>query len=139
MVSNVGFVMIGQDAKTKTFWVHERENNDGKPGKVGLMADGSGDVRPTINAYVKNGYAPERIIYNGQPVTDVFTKTTDNEGNVVFKGSQKGIMQKGGNPFDGKYRHEQLLDRIACKTSSRGKSHGGRISCRRLPRPERHS
>ena len=99
MISNANFVVIGQDPSTKDFWLHEREDNNGKPGKIGLMADGKGDVRPTINAYVSKGYAPERIIYNGQPVTDVFTKTTDEEGNVAFKGANKGKVEKGNSPF----------------------------------------
>ena len=92
------FVIIGQDPFTKDFWYHHRANNDGKPGKVDLMGDGSGDVRPMINNYVNKGYAPERIIYNGQPVTDVFTKTTDEKGNITFKGADKGILKKTGNP-----------------------------------------
>ena len=90
MVSNVGYVMIGQDPRTKDFWIQEREDNNGMPGKVNLLADGMGDVRPSINGYVKKGYDPEKIIYNGQPVTDVFTKTTDENGDVVFKGNRKG-------------------------------------------------
>ncbi len=93
MVANVGYVMIGQDPLTKDFWIQQREDNDGKPGKVNLFADGSGDVRPSINNYVRNGYDPEKIIYNGQPVTDVFTKTTDENGDIVFKGRKKGKVE----------------------------------------------
>lgn len=96
--SNVGFVVIGQDPKSKAFWIHEREDDNGKPGEIKCFVDGKGDVRPTVNAYVKEGIAPERIIYNGQPVTDVFTKTTDEEGNIAFKGADKGILKKTGNP-----------------------------------------
>lgn len=89
-VSNSGFIIIGQDPKTKDFFVHERENKNGQPGKInGKMIDGRGDVRPTINEYVKDGFDPKKIIINGQPVTDVFTKTTDANGNVAFKGKNK--------------------------------------------------
>ena len=84
--NNTSFVIIGQDPKSNAFWIHERENKDGKPGKIGLMADGKGDVRPTINSYVSKGYDPSHIIYNGQPVTDVFIKTTNEKGEVAFKG-----------------------------------------------------
>ena len=88
-VSNTGFVFIGQHNYTDDFWAHEREDNNGKPGKVNKMIDGSGDVRPLVNDYVQKGYDPSKIILNGQPVTDVFTKTTDENGNVAFKGVQK--------------------------------------------------
>ena len=89
MVSNNGFVVIGQDPYSKDFWYHQHKCEEGKPCNVELMGDGNGDVRPLINSYVKKGYDPEKIIYNGQPVTDVFTKTTDENGNVAFKGVQK--------------------------------------------------
>ena len=89
MVSNNGFVVIGQDPYSKDFWYHQHKCEEGKPCNIELMGDGNGDVRPLINNYVKKGYEPEKIIYNGQPVTDVFTKTTDENGNVAFKGVQK--------------------------------------------------
>lgn len=98
MVSNNGFVVIGQDPYSKDFWYHQRKCEEGKPCNIELMGDGSGDVRPLINSYVKKGYDPEKIIYNGQPVTDVFTKTTDEGGNIAFKGVDKGILKKVGNP-----------------------------------------
>ena len=97
-MNNYDFVIIGQDPNTKDFWYHQRENNDGKPGKINLMGDGKGDVRPMINTYVKDGYDPQKIIYNGQPVTDVFTKTTDANGAVIFKGGQNGILPSQKNP-----------------------------------------
>lgn len=99
MASNNGFVIIGQDIATKEFWVHQRANQNGKPGNVELMADGNGDVRQTVNNYVKKGYDPQRIIYNGQPVTDVFTKVTDENGNITFKGAPKGKVEKGNTPY----------------------------------------
>ncbi len=93
MSYNNGFIVIGQDLQTKNFWIQQRENVNEVPGKVNMFADGQGDIRPSINSYVEKGFAPERIIYNGQPVTDVFTKTVDEEGKVSFKGGKKGKVE----------------------------------------------
>lgn len=94
---NGGYVIIGQDPKTLDFWYHERENNNGKPGAIQLMGDGKGDVRGMVNDYVHNGYDPEKIILNGQPITDVFTRTTDKDGQVVFKGHGKIVKNDNGD------------------------------------------
>ena len=74
MQMNSNFVIIGQNPLTKDFFYHVRENNENKPGKIKLMGDGKGDVSKLIESYVKRGYSPEHIIYNGQPVADVFQK-----------------------------------------------------------------
>ena len=68
------FVIIGQNPTDSRYWIHVRENMNNNPGKIKIMADGKGDIKPTIDYYVKNGYKPENIIYNGQPVKDTFQK-----------------------------------------------------------------
>ena len=84
------FIIIGQDPVTKDFYYQQREDKDGIPGKInGPMGDGKGDVRGVVNSFVKEGFQPEKIIYNGQPITDVFTKVEDDNGNVSFKGVYK--------------------------------------------------
>ena len=80
------FVMVGQDPKTKDFFYHERENNNGNPGKIRVMGDGKGDVRPLVNSYIKDGVPSENIFVNGQNVEDVFTKEVDEKGNISFRG-----------------------------------------------------
>lgn len=72
---NSNYVIIGQNPKTKDFWFHERENNNGKPGKVICMGDGRGDLKGTVDWYVEKGFDPSKIIINGQPASDVFEKS----------------------------------------------------------------
>lgn len=75
MLKNPGnYVIIGQNPKDGRFWIHERENKNNKPGKVVTFIDGKGDVKNTIKNYIEKGYNSNKIIYNGQPITDVFEK-----------------------------------------------------------------
>lgn len=56
------------------FFIHERENNNGQPGKIITMADGNGDVNEVAQSYIKDGFDPSKIIINGQPASDIFQK-----------------------------------------------------------------
>lgn len=56
------------------FFIHERENNNGQPGKIVTMADGNGDINEVAKSYIKDGFDPSKIIINGQPASDVFQK-----------------------------------------------------------------
>jgi len=82
------FLVIGSaDASTTgPFFVQERENNNGKPGKIVTFADGKGDVNEVAKGYIEDGFDPKKIIINGQLASDVFTKnSTDAEAVDVKK------------------------------------------------------
>lgn len=63
------------------FFVQEREDNGGKPGKVLTFADGRGDVREVAQSYIKDGFDPKKIIINGQLASDMFEKTAEKNEN----------------------------------------------------------
>lgn len=70
--SNFLFIGGGNPYRPGDFFVHERENNNGKPGRVITMCDGNGDLKEVAQSYIAQGFDPSRIIINGQPATDVF-------------------------------------------------------------------
>lgn len=66
----------GNPFRPGDFFIHERENNDGKPGKIVTMADGKGDLKEVAKNYIEKGFDPSKIIINGQPATDLFELET---------------------------------------------------------------
>ncbi|MBD5402562.1 hypothetical protein HDR58_07170 [bacterium] len=68
------FLVIGggNPYRPNDYFVHERENNDGKPGKIVTMADGRGDLKEVAQSYIEEGFDPSKIIINGQLASDVF-------------------------------------------------------------------
>lgn len=64
----------GGASRPNDVFIHERENDNGKPGKIVTMADGKGDVKEIAKGYIEQGFNPEKIIINGQLATDVFQK-----------------------------------------------------------------
>lgn len=75
-INNDNFVIIGSEKQIKAnqqspFYVQERENINGKAGKVTKLIDGKGDALDVAKSYIKDGFDPSKIIINGEPVTDV--------------------------------------------------------------------
>ncbi|MBQ2610935.1 hypothetical protein IJF81_00930 [bacterium] len=70
------FIIIGSENpyRPNEFFVHERTDDNGKPGKIVKMADGRGDVKEIAKEYIKEGFDPQKIIINGQPAEDIFVK-----------------------------------------------------------------
>ena len=70
------YIIIGSNGygKSSDVYIHERENVDGKPGKIVTMGDAKGDVKEIAQEYIKDGFDPRKIIINGQPAQDIFEK-----------------------------------------------------------------
>lgn len=86
------FIIIGGASpyRPNDVFIHERENVDGKPGKIVTMGDARGDVKEIAKDYIDKGFDPSKIIINGQPATDVFEKQ-DNK--IESKSSQPTVVQ----------------------------------------------
>lgn len=67
------------------FFIHEREDANGKPGKIVTMADGKGDINEVAKGYIKDGFDPAKIIINGQLASDVFQTQTKDSVNTNGK------------------------------------------------------
>lgn len=70
------YIIIGSNpyGNSRDVYIHERENVDGKPGKIVTMGDARGDVKEIAKGYIEKGFDPSKIIINGQPAQDVFEK-----------------------------------------------------------------
>ncbi len=70
------YIIIGSNPydNSRDVYIHERENVDGKPGKIVTMGDARGDVKEIAKGYIEKGFDPSKIIINGQPAQDVFEK-----------------------------------------------------------------
>lgn len=75
------FLVIGggNPYRPGDFFIHERENVDGKPGKIVTMADGRGDLKEVAQSYIEKGFDPSKIIINGQPASDLFETEAKDE------------------------------------------------------------
>ncbi len=95
------YIIIGGSGSNKSndVWIHERENNNGKPGKVLTMADAKGDVKEIAKTYIDKGFDPNKIIINGQPAKDVFNHETKNNDSDKLKIYKIGKPQYY-NPYD---------------------------------------
>ena len=58
------YIIIGGSGSNRSndVWIHERENNNGRPGKVLTMADAKGDVKEIAKTYIDRGFDPNKII-----------------------------------------------------------------------------
>ncbi len=81
------FVVIGKDPNSSSFFVQERENNNGQIGKVTLFADGeTNNLNEVVDNYIKQGYSPDHIIANGKLASDVFKKAQSEGKEISFEG-----------------------------------------------------
>ena len=73
------YLIVGSDPYgSGNYYIHEREcKENGQPGKIITMADGKGDVKQVVQEYIEEGFDPKKIVLNGQPVTDVFQKSSN--------------------------------------------------------------
>ena len=74
------YIIIGSSSpyRPNEVYIHERINDNGKPGKIVTMADGRGNVKEIAKGYIEEGFDPSKIIINGQPAKDVFEHKKDN-------------------------------------------------------------
>ena len=95
------YIIIGSGSQYRPneVYVHERANDNGKPGKIVTMADGKGDVKEIAKQYIEQGFDPKKIIINGQPAEDIFVhekeKTTQKKSYEL--GTYKPVYN---NPYD---------------------------------------
>ena len=73
------YLIVGNNGP-KDIYIHERANNNGKPGKILTFADAKGDANEIAKDYIERGFDPKKIIINGQLASDVFQK---NDNQVV--------------------------------------------------------
>ncbi len=78
------FLVIGggNPYRPNDVFIHERENVDGKPGKIVTMGDARGDVNEIAQEYIEEGFDPKKIIINGQPASDVFQAKEKSGANI---------------------------------------------------------
>lgn len=122
-INKNNFVIIGSEKNVKSnlgdtkFFIQERKDEDGQPGKVEKLVDGKGSVNAIAESYIREGFDPSKIIINGEPATDVLHLNKDRMKEINRAPARIGIF---GFQKIGKFTDEQVAEMNEKKTLPEG-------------------
>lgn len=122
-INKNNFIIIGSEKNVKSnlgdtkFFVQERKDENGQPGKVEKFVDGKGSVNAIAESYIREGFDPSKIIINGEPATDVLHLNDKKMKEIKRSTAHIGLF---GFQKIGKFTDEQVAEMNEKKTLPEG-------------------